>query len=103
MSSKVLKFSSIARIYICYKVTKEDVYNSCPDTALCYLKFQATLKSKQENISDLELTFNGMRDEKTVTIPSYDLQLIKSHNGIPNDLLCWLSIYYDNTFSFLIR
>ena len=82
MSSKILKFCCIARINIFDKVTKEAVDNSHPDTALRYLKFVATLKSEQENISDLKLTFKGMRDEESLIIPSYDLQLIQSHNGM---------------------
>ena len=73
-------------IYIFDKVTKEDVDKSHPDTALLYLKFEATHKADLEKISNLKLTFEGTRDEDSVIITSDDLQSMPSHQGkIHND------------------
>ena len=60
-------------LFLSFKVTKEDVDNSRPDTSLLCLKFKVTFKGHQE-LTDLELTFNGMRDEDSLVIFSYDLQ-----------------------------
>ena len=73
-------------INIFYKVTKEAVDKSHPDTALLYLKFKATLKAEQM-LSDLELTFKGMKDEESLIITTDDLKSIQSHNSmIHNDI-----------------
>ena len=47
-----------------------------PDTALPYLKFQAFLKDDKE-VTDLKLSFKGMREEASLMIASYDLQQMK--------------------------
>ena len=74
-------------IIIFYKVTKEAVDNSRPDSALLYFKFEATHKAEQEKLSNLKLTFKGMRDEESVIITSGELQSIQIHNGmIHNDI-----------------
>ena len=89
MSSKGFKFCCIAMINIVDKVTKEDVDNSHPDTALLYLKFEATHKTEQEKLSNLKLTFKGMRDEESVTITSDELQLMQTHNGMIHKDICY--------------
>ena len=69
------------------KVTKEAVDSSRLDTALLYLKFEATHKAEQEKLSNLKLTFKGMRDDESLTITSNELQSMQSHQGkIHNDI-----------------
>ena len=67
-------------INIFAKVTKEAVDNSRPNTALLFLKFRAILKAEQK-LSDLKLTFKGMRDEDTLIITSDDLQSMQIRDG----------------------
>ena len=70
------------------KVTKEDVDKSRPDTALLYLKFEATHKAEQKKLSNLRITFKGTRDEESVIITSGELQSIQSHNGMIHKDIC---------------
>ena len=76
-------------INIVDKVTKEDVDNSRPDTALLYLKFEVTRKAEQQKLSNLKLTFKGMRDDESLTITSDELQLMQSHNGMIHKNICY--------------
>ena len=69
--------------YIFDKVTKEAVDKSHPDTTLHFLKFKATLKAEQK-LSDLKLTFKGMRDEESLIITSHELQ--NQYGMIHNDI-----------------
>ena len=77
-----MKFCCIATINNFNKVAKEDVDNSSPDATLLSLKFEVTLKAEQKELKDLQLTFNGMRDENTLTITSYQLQSMQSNSGM---------------------
>ena len=63
-------------IFIVLKIFKETVDRCQPDTALPYLNFKALLKD-DEDVTDLELSFKGMREETSLVIASYDLQQIK--------------------------
>ena len=63
-------------IFTVLKISKKTVDNSQPDTALPYLKFKASFKENKEVI-DLELSFIGMREKRSLVIASYDLQQIK--------------------------
>ena len=65
-----------------HKVTKEDVDNSNVDTALLFLKLKVTSKAEQKVLTDLELTFKGMSDANSLTIASYELQLMKGNTGM---------------------
>lgn len=76
-------------INIVDKVTKEDVDNSRPDTALLYLKFEVTRKAEQQKLSNLKLTFKGMRDDESLTITSDELQSMQSHNGMKHKDICY--------------
>ena len=67
--------SLLCYIY-CIKVSKKVVDKCQPDTALPCLKFIAFLKDDKK-VTDLELTFKGMRKETSLVIASYDLQQIK--------------------------
>ena len=71
------------------KVTKEAVDNSRPDTVLLCLTFEATLKADQE-LSDLELAFKGMREEESViiNITSFQLQSIQNNTSMTNKDIC---------------
>ena len=73
------------------KVTKKAVDKSQPDTALLYLKFKASLKPS-ENLADLELTFNGMRDGESLVITSNELEAIQGKTGM-NIRICYINIF----------
>ena len=63
-------------LFTVLKVSKKVVDKCQPDTALPYLKFKAFLKDDEE-VTDLELNFKGMREETSLVISSYDLKQIK--------------------------
>ena len=69
-------------INIFNKVTKEDVDKSQPDNALLHFYFEVTLKVEQKELTDLELTFKGMRDENRLIITSYQLQSVEGNAGM---------------------
>ena len=58
------------------KVAKDVVDQATLGSSLLYLHFTVKPKDPQK-LTDLELTFNGMRDEKTLVITSYELQQIQ--------------------------
>ena len=89
LSSKSLKFCYFDTVNIFDKVSKETVDNSRLDTALLCLTFEATLKADQK-LSDLELTFKGMREEKNVfvKITSFQLQSMLNNTGMIYNNIC---------------
>ena len=58
------------------KVAKDVVDQATLGSSSLYLHFTVKPKDPQK-LTDLELTFNGMRDEKTLVITSYELQQIQ--------------------------
>ena len=71
------------QLILFYKVTKEAVDTSRPDTALLCLTFEATLKTDKK-LSDLELIFKGIREEESViiNITSHQLESMQSNAGM---------------------
>ena len=60
--------------FVLLKVSRKVIDQCQPDTpVLPYLKFKVSLKDKRK-LTDLELTFNGISQQMSLVIASYDLQ-----------------------------
>ena len=60
-----------------FKVSRKLIDQCQPDTAvLPYLKFKVSLIDKKE-LTDLELTFNGISEKMSLVIACYELQQIQ--------------------------
>ena len=58
-----------------FKVCRKVVDQCQPDAALPYIKFQVSLKDEKK-LTDLDLTFKGIREKTTLVIGCYQLQQI---------------------------
>ena len=59
-----------------FKVCRKVVDKCQPDTALPYIKFKVSLKDEKK-LTDLDLTFKGIRQKTTLVIGCYDLQQVQ--------------------------